>query len=102
MPEAAVNENHSPVFRQHDVRSPRQLLSVQSETIPHAVQQAPNHLFGRRVFAANTRHVPGAASFGEAVFVHGGILAAADTDFTDQKQAAGTENECDCRAGQLV
>ena len=70
VPEAAVDEYHGLVLRQHNIRPPRQLLSVKPEPIPHAVQQAPDHLFRCRVFAANARHVPGAASFGQAVFVH--------------------------------
>jgi len=39
MPEAAVHKNHSPIFREANVRAARQVLSMQAEPESHAMQQ---------------------------------------------------------------
>lgn len=63
VPEAAVDENHGLVLRQHDVRPSRQRLSVQPEPIPHPMQNAPHDLFWRRILPPDTAHVPASPFF---------------------------------------
>ena len=44
---------------------------VEAEAVAHAVQEGADGFFRGSVFAADAAHVPGAAGFGKAVFVHG-------------------------------
>jgi hypothetical protein len=67
MPEAAVNENHRLVFRKHNVRSPRQLLSMKSESVPHAVEKGTYHLLRCGVLPANATHIPASALFAQPI-----------------------------------
>lgn len=57
VPEATVNENHGPVFRQHDVRGSRQITAVQSKTIPKLVQHLPYCQLRFRVLSPDGGHV---------------------------------------------
>jgi hypothetical protein len=58
MPEATMHENDGLAFFQNDVRAPRQILSMQPESIPHPMQQFANDYFRTRVFSPNPAHVP--------------------------------------------
>jgi hypothetical protein len=82
VPEAAVDEDGGPVFGEDDVGADDASaqgvvdvfgdgdFDVQSETVAEAVEQGADDEFGVGVFAADAAHVPTAAGFGEAVFVH--------------------------------
>jgi hypothetical protein len=65
VPEAPVDEDDRPVFREDDIRVAGQVFAMQAEAIPQPVQQAPDDEFRLRVPAADTRHVP-ASSIGRA------------------------------------
>ena len=54
MPEAAVDENHLPVTREHEVRSARQ-VTVQAEPVPHAVGYLA---YGKLWLGAGRAHPP--------------------------------------------
>jgi hypothetical protein len=56
VPEAPVNEYRRFVLWQEDIRSTRQIGSVESESIAVGVQQAPNRHLRSRVATADTTH----------------------------------------------
>jgi len=56
VPEAAVHEDHSPIFREANVRAAWQVFSVQAEPEPHAVQQRADDQLRFGVEAADARH----------------------------------------------
>ena len=58
MPETVVNENHCPVFRQDDVRFPRQIFDVFAEAVAGAMQHGADEDFGLRVLSFDATHVP--------------------------------------------
>ncbi len=70
VPETAVDEDDRVVFREDDIGAAREFFGVETEAVAEAVEEAAHADFGGGVFAADAAHVPGAAGFGEAVFVH--------------------------------
>jgi hypothetical protein len=60
MPEAAVNEDHSSIFRKNDVRFARQVLDVQAVTKTSGMKKSPDTHLGHRVFPPNAGHHPAA------------------------------------------
>lgn len=82
VPEAAVNEDGGLVFWQDDVGADDTSaqgigdgfgdgnFGVQPEAIAEAMEQGADDKLGVGMFAAYAAHVPTAAGFGEAVFVH--------------------------------
>ncbi len=67
MPEAAVDENDCFVFRQNNIRFAGQRFDVQPKAVTHPMQQAPDDQLRGSIFPADAAHVPGAASFGQAI-----------------------------------
>lgn len=63
VPEAAMNEDDSPVFWENDVRLTRQARNMQPETEARSVKQAAQHQLGFRVLAPDAGHVPAAMFF---------------------------------------
>lgn len=57
VPETAMNKNHFPQTYEHQVRMPRQLVSVQAEPIAQLMHQTAHYNFRRSVPAANLPHV---------------------------------------------
>ena len=57
MPETSMNEHHRPVLGQNDVRSPRQTRNMESESVPHRVQQAAYDHFRLCILAPHGTHV---------------------------------------------
>ncbi len=60
VPEAPVYENHSPIFRQDDIRSPGKIAAVQAEAVAKPVQDLPNRQLGFRVPPLDRGHVTAA------------------------------------------
>lgn len=60
MPEAAVNENHSTVFRQHDIRFSRQAFDVQTVAETLGEQGLADDQFRFCVLAPDAGHHPAA------------------------------------------
>ena len=56
VPEAAVDENHRPVLRQHDVRTPRQPPDMYPVTEPPGEKKFPDDKLRLRVAPAYPRH----------------------------------------------
>jgi hypothetical protein len=67
VPEAAVEEHNGAVFWQDDVGPTGQFFSVQAEAVTGAVQGGAHQLLWRSIAAADTRHVPAAAFWGQPV-----------------------------------
>ena len=75
---------------------------MQTETESHFVQHRADKCFRRGVFAADATHIPRAALFGEAVFVHVQILSKRNGDgkpsaveqASDPCRAATRRSEC--------
>ena len=70
VPEAAVDEDDGPVFRQHDVGFAGQVFvqrAVDGEAVAGAGEQGADQQFGLGVLALNLRHVPGALLFCEMI-----------------------------------
>ncbi len=74
MPEAPVNEDGRPVFRQNNVGTAGKFSHMKPKAIAQLMKQRADGSLRRGVLAANAAHVPRAASSGEPVFVHGSIL----------------------------
>ncbi len=68
MPETAMYEYNSIIFRQDDVRSAWQILSVESKTKTHPVKQRANVDFRLCILAIDTAHVP--AAFFDREFIN--------------------------------
>ena len=60
VPETAVNENHLPTARKHEVGAARQVMPVQTVPVAHSVDQAADSELGLRVLAANCPLYPAA------------------------------------------
>jgi hypothetical protein len=71
MPEAAVDEDHGFVFRENNIRLSWKVLHMQTEPIPHPMQEAAHDEFRARVLATNPAHVPGTPFFAQPI-AHGG------------------------------
>jgi hypothetical protein len=56
MPKTTVHKNNSLVFRENDIRFPRQILSMEPESIALSVQPGAYYLFRFGIFTADTRH----------------------------------------------
>ena len=67
MPEAAVDKNHRPVFRQNDVRLAGQGADVFAEAVSGAVQHGADKHFRFRVFAPDSRHIPASLFWRQAI-----------------------------------
>jgi hypothetical protein len=67
MPEASMNKNHGAVLRQNDIRSSRQIASMQTESKSEAVQNRTNGLLWLRVTAFDSGHVGAALLRGQPV-----------------------------------
>ena len=66
MPETAVNKNHGPVFRKHDVRlSGKGLVqrTFHSESVSHPVKEGPDPELWLGIPSADPAHVPGSLFF---------------------------------------
>jgi len=78
MPEATMNEDGGFVFGENDVRANETRLYIfgnrhsdmEPKAIAHPVQNGADSFLWRRVFAANTRHIPRTPFFCEPIFVH--------------------------------
>jgi hypothetical protein len=70
VPEAAVGEDDGFVFGEDDIGFAGEGFDVEAEAVTEAVEEGADDFFGDGVFPADAGHVPGAAFFGEAVFVH--------------------------------
>ena len=60
VPEAAMHEYSSAMFRQDDVGLAREIGSMQSKAIAHYMEQMSYRELGLCVLAADTAHVPAA------------------------------------------
>jgi hypothetical protein len=58
MPEAAVNEDYSPMLREHKVRFARQALVMKEIAKASRMQALPNNQFGLRILAPDACHHP--------------------------------------------
>jgi hypothetical protein len=56
MPETSVHEDYNAVPRQDDVGAAREVLTVQSESVPQPVQNAANDPFRSGIVAPNPGH----------------------------------------------
>ena len=56
VPEAAVRLNYRPVLRKNQIRLAGQILHMQPETVPQAVQSLAQKQFGFGVFTSDARH----------------------------------------------
>lgn len=72
MPEAAVDEDDSPVFAQDNVRMPRQTWVVQPVAEPSAEQELSHQFLWRGISPSYRSHTTMALLFGQ--FVHRGQL----------------------------
>ena len=61
VPEAAVNEDHCLELWQDNIRGSGKRFNMQSEAVPHSVQQTSHNLLGTCVLRSDPGHVP--ASF---------------------------------------
>lgn len=57
VPKAPVYEYDRPVFRQHDVGTAGQVLSVEAKSIPEPMGRSSHHNLGRGVPASHRSHV---------------------------------------------
>ena len=67
VPEAAVDKDHRPVFRQDDVRLAREAVDILPEAVACAVQHRADKHLGLRVLSFDLRHVPTAPLFCQMV-----------------------------------
>jgi hypothetical protein len=56
MPEAPVNEDHAPVFRQDNIRLSGQLRHLEAKAKSELVKLLPNRHFDARVSPSDARH----------------------------------------------
>lgn len=56
VPEASMNADNRSVAREHDVRTPGQVASMQSKPYSQTMQGLANQQFRLGVFPANARH----------------------------------------------
>ena len=63
MPEAAVDEDHEPVFRKNEIGPPREIFPVKAEAQSHTVGYASDSDFRSGVPIPDLRHV-GASAHG--------------------------------------
>jgi hypothetical protein len=73
MPETAVDEDDSFIFRQHDVWLAGEILHMQTKAIAQAMEEATDDEFRTRVFGTDAAHVPG-ATLGCQSVAHDGSL----------------------------
>jgi hypothetical protein len=57
MPETAMHENYSSVFREHKVRPTRQVLTVEAKTKTPCMQSAPDNHLGSSVTSPYPGHI---------------------------------------------
>jgi hypothetical protein len=74
MPEAAMNEDHSPIFRENNIRCSRQIPAMQSEPVAECMQCSADDYFRFCVLAADRSHIP--AALLRRVNIHHALLAA--------------------------
>ena len=67
VPEAAMHEHHRPVPRQHDVGLTGEVLHVEPEPVPRAVQQTADLPLRAGVLAPDLRHYSATCSYGQCV-----------------------------------
>ncbi len=67
MPEASINEYHSPSARKYKVWPARQLANMKAISEPHTMQALPHDDFWPRVLTSNCRHH--AAAYGGTHYV---------------------------------
>lgn len=67
VPEAAVNEYHSPMLREDYIGGARKIPAVESEAVAHSVKRRSHSLLWRRVLPTNAGHVPASASLGDSI-----------------------------------
>jgi len=58
MPEAAVNKDHGPVFRQNNIGCSGQIPAMQPEPISDCMESGPDDDFRFCVLAADCSHIP--------------------------------------------
>lgn len=58
MPEAAVDKNHRPPFRQDNIRLSRQILHIQTKPETGGVQHLPDRDLRRPILTVNPAHIP--------------------------------------------
>lgn len=71
MPKTAVHEDHFPESRKNNVRTARQILAMQAESVAQAMDQTAEDEFWIGIFASDTPHV--GAPLVRAELVHGGL-----------------------------
>ena len=77
VPKAPVHEYDRPVFRQHDVGTTGQVLSVEAKSIPEPMCRSSHHDLGRRVPASHRGHIARTLLPGQTI---GHSASAAQTD----------------------
>lgn len=91
VPEAAMDEHHSLVFRQDDVRLAGEGGNIEPETVSRAVQQAADDPLRAGVLAPDLRHVPATLGFGKGVRHDPRIAGMSDFhNDTDKRHEKGT------------
>jgi hypothetical protein len=77
MPEAAMDENSGPVFREDNIGCTGKILAMQPEPITECVKSGPDNDFRFCVFAAYCGHIP-ASLFRRVNVCHAPLAASSE------------------------